>query len=210
MAQQERVVLPNQIAVSADDALHRFQQFPHRQRLADRVVAARVHLARHAHDPFGEVANVDELSQALGPARREDVAAARHARRPVGKAIRRIIGTDDQSRTDDRGADRVNLIDDFLARDLQRAVSPAGHRLRRFLQGREHLAVLVFPSPPILVHRHRRDEEITADLVLQEFGGSAHLPGQPAVDVDRRVEDPIFQPSDLGRPVAEHPLAVGE
>jgi hypothetical protein len=62
-------------------------------------------LLTEAHGPFAEVAHVDDLDAVLfGIARREDLAAARNADRPVGEAVGIVAGPDDEAGTHERGA----------------------------------------------------------------------------------------------------------
>ena len=64
---------------------------------ADGVVGADDALVDAADDEVAEIAHVDELQSIVGRARRQHLAAARDAQRPIDEAIARIAGTDDDA-----------------------------------------------------------------------------------------------------------------
>ena len=75
-------------------------------------------LDAQAHE-IGEIAHVDELDRIAGRSRREHLAAARRAHRPIGEAIGRVARSDDVRRTNDRLALAERLLDDLLASRFQ-------------------------------------------------------------------------------------------
>jgi hypothetical protein len=58
----------------------------------------------------GKIARVDHLEGILRRARRDELAAARGARRPPGEAIGIVVGADDEARPDDGGASGHGLL----------------------------------------------------------------------------------------------------
>ena len=74
------------------------EQLAPRDALVRRVERPGETLLDAVDDPLGQVADVDELSEPIGRARGEDLAAAAEPARPVGEAAGRVVRADDQTR----------------------------------------------------------------------------------------------------------------
>ena len=87
-----------------------------------------------AHDPVGEVADVDQLDRLVAAhVRHQDLAAGEGAPRPVAEPAGAVARADDQPGADDQRALAERRRDDALARRLLRPVvaRAVGGRLRR-------------------------------------------------------------------------------
>jgi hypothetical protein len=76
----------------------------------------------HADGPFRQIANVDQLYEALGTAGREHFAATSDTHRPVSKTISVIVWTNDKSRPNDQHTVGHGLLSRLLAKCFQPAV----------------------------------------------------------------------------------------
>src|SRR5262249_7820623 len=130
---------------------------------------------RGAHDPFGEIAYIDELDRVIWCPRRQHLASASKPRRPVGEATCRVLWPDDQPRPANESA----VADAPLARDLGgtiRLVAAAlGLRCERRAQGgcvrplRRRVVVGI--------NTHRGDEGPMRRLLFERRNRAADLSG---------------------------------
>ncbi len=120
-----------------------------------------------------------------GGAGREHAASLGHASRPVGEAVRRIVRSDDQPRSDDERSLAERVHDDLLAGRLQRAVvldvlgvAVVELRDRCALDRRRAL---------VGVGGDARDVDVAPDAALESLDRAANDAGQEGGDVEHRV-----------------------
>src|SRR5581483_5361557 len=160
-------------------------------------------LLEQAHDPAGEVADVDELHRGARRPRLQDRPAAPRAVRPVGEPVGGVVRADDQARPDEERSLAERRTHLLLAQGLQRAVvgvvvqQPVGWcaaELRRGVVLRPRLAV-------VGVVRDARDERVALGSAREQLRRLADDAG----NVARRVDDGVPTPAAEG---VEAPLAV--
>jgi hypothetical protein len=166
--------------------------------------------------PLGEIAHVDELHVALRPSRNEHVAARRDAVGPVGEAIRRIVGPDDEPGTHDQRAARQRAIRFLFACDLESTVQrPEPLDVRGILAierltlaalvvgQRERRAVLGDPDRlERRACRHARYERVMVHRAGEGTSGRGDVAREEARGVDHRVPAPPGKSVEAAAPVA--------
>ena len=146
-------------------------------------------------------------------ARREHLAAARDAPRPVGEAVGVIAGADDVRRTDHGLARAERLLDDLLARGLEPAVILLGDLLRVRIVERRELVVLVDARRrQVRVRGDARHIDVVLHVVLEQSTAGVHLSREVTGVVDDDVPLAALQHVDRAGDVAvaDQRLDVGE
>jgi hypothetical protein len=210
--EDDLLVDPDEASAAADRGRDALEELTERHRLsrARRVVDPARPLLGDADEPEAEIARVDQLHRLRRRSGREDVASLGQAARPVGEAVGRIMGADDQSRAYDRGPVVEDGPDDALCSDLEAAVLLEVELLRLRLGRVDHGRVLGDRPGRIRVDRDRRDEREVADLVCEQLGVAPDVARQMRrIEVDGGVPGASTQGVEVAGEVAAHLLRFG-
>jgi hypothetical protein len=131
MLSQEICVHPGERRVRGKSIAHLRQHRADLHGVTGRAEHAGDVFLRQPDHPGGKVARIDVLDWILRLARRHDFAATIYPHRPVGEAIRRVPGPDNQTGPDDGRAAGERGLRLLLAQGFQRSV----RRTRDFLDG---------------------------------------------------------------------------
>ena len=145
-----------------------------------------------AHDPVGEVADVDQLDRLVAAhVGHQDLAAGQRAPRPVAEAAGAVARADDEPGADDQRALAERRRDDALARRLLRPVVARAVAVvfGDAVAGGERVALAHRRVRERRVGRDARDEAVAA--ARRERGGARAQVGRDvAADVDDGIEAP--------------------
>src|SRR5690606_28469710 len=191
---------------------------PQRARRAGRVVYARGPVLRHPDDPFAEVADVDELHRVRRLPRDEDLTTPMDPGGPVGEAVGRIPGPDDQAGADDGGPTGEPALRLGLREGFERSVEAAAAPVEGFERLRVGIApgvggeggALRYPRARVAgVDGDRGDEDVMLCAIPQDRRGVPDPDRERGGIVDHYVPLPASQGVEVSIPVSDEVLHLG-
>ena len=150
-----------------------------------------------------EIAHIDKLDELIRVAGRQDFPAPGHARRPVGEAVRGIVGTDDQTGAHVEHAPGHGRFCGLLAERLERAVCFAVDLLNALVCQCTDIRRLGDAGHSVIgIDGNAGDERVVLHAAGQQLSRRPNQPRHIAAGVDDRVPLAAFQRTEIAVTVA--------
>lgn len=161
--------------------------------------------------PNPEIASVDQLHRLVERIRNEDPVLITDSIDPVREPIGWVVGTHDQSRTNDQSAIAERGVNLVFAQSLERTVRLAGDLLGGGVLDRSNRGGLVRACViERLVHADSRYEKVASDSMREGPSGVSNHSRHVAAEIDHRVPLTISKHIHPAVTVCRYPFDVGE